>query len=190
MDNATTPAAPSVEYSLLGLLSERPMHGYELHQELSRKTGLGLIWTVKQAQLYAILTKLEAQGLVAAETFVQGNRPARRVFHLTEEGRAAYRGWVSTPAQRRDFRLDFLAKLYFARKEGPETADSLLSKQRSCCVQWLKDMTERAGASEDKGLDLLVYRYRVGQLKAMLAWLDECGQYSTTNSGASAACNP
>ncbi len=177
--NKPASAALSVEYSLLGLLSERPMHGYELHQELSRKTGLGLVWTVKQAQLYAIMAKLEGRGFVVAETLVLGNRPARRVFHLTEEGLAAYGEWLVAPVGRRDFRLDFLAKLHFAQKGGPRVAAALLAKQRALCAEWIAGMEDRARASEDRGLDVLVYRYRLGQLKAMLVWLDECKEHFT-----------
>jgi DNA-binding PadR family transcriptional regulator len=167
----------SIEYSLLGLLCERPMHGYELHQELSRKMGLGLIWTVKQGQLYAILAKLESGGLIAAEVLVQGNRPARRVFHPTEEGIKAFQDWVGVPSSRRAFRLDFLAKLFFAHRNGPEEAGFLLSKQRALCASWIGEMEVRAGATEGGGMDALVYRYRIGQLTAMLAWLDDCKDY-------------
>jgi PadR family transcriptional regulator, regulatory protein AphA len=177
MNAAIKVPTPSVEYSLLGLLGERAMHGYELHQELCRKTGLGLVWTVKQAQLYAILAKLESEGLIAAEVVAQGNRPPRKVFHLTESGEAAYESWVRNPAPRRDFRLDFLAKLYFAQREGPMVAEELLAGQRKLCSSWVEEMRARSGSFEELGLDSLVYRYRIGQLEATLAWLDECSDY-------------
>jgi DNA-binding PadR family transcriptional regulator len=163
------------------------MHGYELHQELSRKTGLGLIWTVKQAQLYALLAKLESGGLIAAEVLVQGHRPARRVFHLTEEGGAFYKAWVKEPSGRRDFRLGFLAKLYFAQREGPDAAKALLADQRRLCALWLEGMIERRDACGDGNLDGLVYRYRVGQIEAMSVWLDECLAYIEAPSKAIAA---
>jgi PadR family transcriptional regulator, regulatory protein AphA len=168
---------PSVEYSLLGLLGERPMHGYELHQELSHKTGLGLVWTVKQAQLYAILAKLETEGLIAAEVVVQGSRPPRKVFHLTGSGEEAYARWVRSPVERRDFRLDFLAKLYFAQRDGRKVAEQLLSEQRKLCESWIEEMRTRKESCERINLDSLVYRYRVGQLEATLAWLDDCFRY-------------
>jgi PadR family transcriptional regulator, regulatory protein AphA len=169
--------APSIEYCLLGLLGERPMHGYELHRELSRKTGLGLIWTVKQAQLYAILAKLESEALIRAEVCVQGNRPARRVFHLSAKGEEVFEAWMGAVAARKDFRLDFLAKLYFARQGKSDAARSLLSEQRRLCSSWLAEMRERGASSADRDLDALVYRFRIGQLESMLAWLDECSAY-------------
>ena len=164
----------SMEYSLLGLLGDRPMHGYELHHELRGGTGLGLIWTIKQAQLYALLAKLESEGLIAAELSVQGNRPTRRVFHLTLAGQAAFDSWLRRPAARRDFRLDFLAKLYFARRGDSSLARALLTEQRSLCAHWLQEMRERGAACRDGSSDEPVYRFRIGQLESMLAWLDEC----------------
>jgi DNA-binding PadR family transcriptional regulator len=175
-------ATPSVEYSLLGLLGERPMHGYELHQELSRKTGLGLVWSVKQAQLYAILAKLEAEGLIAAEVVAQGNRPPRKVFHLTQGGQAVYASWVKSPVERRDFRLDFLAKLHFAQRDGRKVAEALLSEQKKICAGWVDEMRARGGSCAGRSLDSLVYRYRIGQLEAMLAWLEECSDYLKASS--------
>jgi PadR family transcriptional regulator AphA len=165
----------SIEYSLLGLLGQRPMHGYELHRELGRKTGLGLIWTVKQAQVYAILTKLEARGLIEVELLVQGKRPARRVFHLTASGGQAYEAWLGLAVGRREFRLDFLAKLYFARRRGGDAAMTLLAAQRKLCALWLDEMREGFASCSGGDLDELVYRFRIGQIEAMIAWLDECG---------------
>jgi PadR family transcriptional regulator, regulatory protein AphA len=150
------------------------MHGYELHRELRKKTGLGLVWTVKQAQLYAILAKLEARGLIEAELVDAGARPARKVFHLTEAGSAAYEEWVRTPASRRDFRLDFLAKLLAARKSGLEAAASLVGEQRRLCGLWLEEARARRAAVAEDSLDGLVHSYRIGQLEATAAWLDGC----------------
>ena len=43
----------TLEYILLGLLAERSMHGYDLFRELQGRTGLAMIWHVKQSMLYA-----------------------------------------------------------------------------------------------------------------------------------------
>jgi PadR family transcriptional regulator, regulatory protein AphA len=168
--------SPSVEYCLLGLLLERPMHGYELHRELSRKTGLGLVWTVKQAQLYAILAKLESEGLVAAELVAQEGRPPRKVLHLTAVGRGAFAEWARSPSPRKDFKLDFLAKLHFARRAGGSEAEALVAAQRRLCEAWADEMRAKSEACEAGNLDELVYLYRIGQLEATLAWLDECSE--------------
>ena len=165
----------SIEYSLLGFLKDRPMHGYELYQELCRKSGLGLIWTVRQSQLYAILARLEARSLVASQIVDSGPRPARKVFHLTEEGTETFESWLLRPAGRKDFRLDFCAKLLFARAAG--CASALVAAQKGECAHWLAEMRSRGEACPELSMDRLVYRYRVSQLESMAAWLDECASF-------------
>ncbi|MGA7835720.1 MAG: PadR family transcriptional regulator [Acidimicrobiales bacterium] len=70
-----------VRYAVLALLEERPMHGYEMMQELSERTQ-GL-WRPSPGSLYPALQLLEDQGLVRSES-----ADGRRQFTLTDEGRA------------------------------------------------------------------------------------------------------
>ena len=89
------------EIALLGLLRARPMHGYEIYQQLSAPTGLGLIWRVKQAQLYALLDRFEMEGYVAATLEPQEKAPPRKVLSLTPKGSEAYEGWVRSAGAKR-----------------------------------------------------------------------------------------
>lgn len=181
--------SPSIEFSLLGLLGERPMHGYELHREMRGESGLGLVWKVKQAHLYAVLSRLEASGLIASELAASARGPARKVFRLTASGRAAFDEWLRAPSSRQDFRLDFPAKLLFAARRGGRAASALVAEQRRLCSSWIDDMRSRGAACPQGGLDGLVYRYRVGQLEAMAAWLEDCARFaaSARREGAPAA---
>src|ERR1700739_4392647 len=70
-----------VRYAILALLQERPMHGYEMMQELAERTQ-GL-WRPSPGSLYPALQLLEDQGYVRSES-----ADGRRQFTLTEEGRA------------------------------------------------------------------------------------------------------
>ena len=71
-----------VRLAVLSLLAERPMHGYEMMQELADRTK-GL-WRPSPGALYPALQLLEDQGLVRSET-----ADGRRQYTLTDEGRAA-----------------------------------------------------------------------------------------------------
>ncbi len=66
---------------ILALLAERPMHGYQMLEELSTRTR-GL-WRPSPGSLYPALQLLEDQGLVRS-----AEEQGRRRFELTEEGRA------------------------------------------------------------------------------------------------------
>jgi DNA-binding PadR family transcriptional regulator len=166
----------STEFALLGFLRRQPMYGYEIHQQLSDPTGLGLVWRLKQSQLYALLTKLEREGYVATTIEYQDTRPPRKMFELTETGRQAFQDWVQRPvAQGRKLRLDFLAKLYFAQLEGPEVAMRLIEQQRVVCHNWLQQQEEEIEALQySHPYDWLVHKFRMGQIEAMIAWLDTC----------------
>jgi DNA-binding PadR family transcriptional regulator len=70
-----------VRAAVLALLAERPMHGYEMLAELSRRTRD--LWRPSPGSLYPALQLLEVQGLVRAVA-----EHGRRRFELTAEGRA------------------------------------------------------------------------------------------------------
>jgi len=173
----------TVEHALLGFLRERPMHGYEIHQRLMGLAGLGLAWQVKQSHLYAMLDKLEADGYIAGKQQPQDMRPPRRVFQLTSAGRKAFRDWLGRPVSHgREVRLEFMAKLFFAGREGQDWVNRLVDGQRRECGQWRASLQAQAESSAAPGsYEWLVYRFRVGQVDAMLAWLDLCASAGQTD---------
>jgi hypothetical protein len=98
------------------------------------------------------------------------------MLRLAPAGETAFAEWVVTPVRHgRDFRLEFLAKLYFAEREGPVAVADLIARQRAECERWLSRL--RAQTDElDAGqrFDRLVLGFRRSQIAALVAWLDEC----------------
>jgi DNA-binding PadR family transcriptional regulator len=163
---------PSIEIALLGFLRPGPRHGYSIHQEATVKTGLGLVWLLKQGSLYATLAKFEEQGLIQGSLEYQDIRPARRVFQLTDQGVKAFEEWLTTAvATPRQMRQEFMAKLYFARKEGPEMVARLVKGQKAVCTRWLEKQQAQAAALAPGAYEWLVCQYRIRQLESMLSWL-------------------
>jgi DNA-binding PadR family transcriptional regulator len=80
-----------VRAAILQLLAERPMHGYEMLQELAERTQ-GL-WRPSPGSLYPALQLLEDQELV-----VSVSADGRRRYELTDAGRAAQAERPSGPA--------------------------------------------------------------------------------------------
>jgi DNA-binding PadR family transcriptional regulator len=157
---------------LLGLLMSRPRHGYELFQEYSRE--LGRVWQIGLSQLYTQLKQLEEAGLVTAHTEPQPNRPPRKVYHPTAEGRQVFADWVHQPTPYlRYIRVEFLARLYFFRRLSLAGLEQLVAEQKGVC----RAQAERFGrlASEtDDDFRRLVLEFRRGQLEAVTCWLDRC----------------
>jgi DNA-binding PadR family transcriptional regulator len=71
-----------VRDAILTALAREPMHGYRIIQQLSEQSGGR--WRPSAGSVYPTLQQLEDEGLVTSE---EGE--GRRVFSLTEAGRAA-----------------------------------------------------------------------------------------------------
>ncbi|MFD7655645.1 PadR family transcriptional regulator [Actinosynnema sp. NPDC059797] len=72
----------NVRVAVLTLLAERPMHGYEMIQEIGRRTD-GL-WRPSPGSVYPTLQLLADEGLVSVEEEAGG----KKLFTLTGSGRA------------------------------------------------------------------------------------------------------
>jgi poly-beta-hydroxybutyrate-responsive repressor len=80
-----------VEPSLLLLLRERPLHGYEL---LERLPEVGVEGRVDIGNLYRLLRALEEEGLVSSEWSADLPGPAKRTYELTDQGRRLLDRWA------------------------------------------------------------------------------------------------
>ena len=165
--------APSAEFAVLGALLAGPAHGYRLRRRL--EAGLSPIWHIAPSQLYSLLSRLEREGLVEGVVEAQGARPPRRVFSLTPAGERAFWDWATAPVRHaRDVRLELLAKLYFLRRHAPERIPALLSAQAERLERLRARLARLEGLpSDDPWLGRLAARFRLRQLEALLAWLEE-----------------
>jgi DNA-binding PadR family transcriptional regulator len=83
-----------VRAAALALLSESPMNGYQIIQEISERSGG--VWRPSPGSVYPALQQLEDEGLIRAEAGESG----RRAYILTEDGRAyaeAHPGELDAP---------------------------------------------------------------------------------------------
>jgi PadR family transcriptional regulator AphA len=157
---------------VLGLLMSQPQHGYELHQVFGR--DLGRVWQIGLSQLYAQLRQLEEAGLVTAQTEPQPNRPPRKVYHLTSEGRAVFEDWLHQPTPYlRHIRVEFLARLYFFRRLALPGLEALVAEQKAVCHTQIERFSRLASETDDD-FRRLVLEFRQGQLEAVIGWLDRC----------------
>ncbi len=171
------PSAPlTLEYVLLGLLDRQPMHGYDLYKAITSQSEIALVWSIKQSQLYALLDKLEERGLLSSALIPGEAHPDRKEFKPTAEGHKAFQYWMQSPVHHgRDMRQEFLARLYFALQNGKEYAFELLRQQRQVCLSWKGRLERRFEAPEGQNqFSRLIFYYRMGQIDAMLDWLETC----------------
>jgi DNA-binding PadR family transcriptional regulator len=69
--------------SVLALLRERPMHGYEMFQTLTTRRDHRIV-KVRPGSLYHVVARLAEHGLIRPSgTGRAGNRPERTTFEIT-----------------------------------------------------------------------------------------------------------
>jgi DNA-binding PadR family transcriptional regulator len=68
--------------AIMNLISRKPMHGGEISQVLKEKFEIG----TPRAIIYVVLRKLEGDGLLVSNWDILESGPARRIYHITEEG--------------------------------------------------------------------------------------------------------
>lgn len=71
---------------ILAVLAHGPRHGYAIAREIERRSRDAL--RLGEGSLYPALRALEADGLVNSRWEPQESGPARRIYVLTETGRA------------------------------------------------------------------------------------------------------
>ncbi len=161
-----------IEFAILGLVRRQPVHGYELLQRWNEADGIGIIWLLKPAVLYAVLDKLEQSGYLGQQIQPGVNSPPRKVYHITDAGEEAFLAWMVKPVSAaRDFRQVFLVKLYFQGDVEPALMQELLRGQVAACRRWAASMEvqrETSGAFHRQ-----VLQFRIRQVKDILAWLED-----------------
>jgi len=87
---ATTPDEHTLkkgttELLILAQLEDQPSHGYEIAQQIGRRSNGALSFHV--ASLYPILYRMEARGLIAGRWVEKAGQRRRRYYRLTTSGR-------------------------------------------------------------------------------------------------------
>jgi PadR family transcriptional regulator, regulatory protein PadR len=71
-----------LDLAIMNQLRRKRSHGYDLVQELKKMNGLEM----REGNIYAILTRLAAEGLVKSKTEPSRDGPPRKYFELTATG--------------------------------------------------------------------------------------------------------
>jgi DNA-binding PadR family transcriptional regulator len=71
---------------VLAILSEGPLHGYQIAKEMRRRSGDAL--ELGQGVLYPILHRMEERGLIDGEWEQSTGTPSRKRYAITGKGRA------------------------------------------------------------------------------------------------------
>jgi DNA-binding PadR family transcriptional regulator len=132
----------SVKHALLGILSEKERHGYELKSAFDERVGE--FWSLNYGQIYTTLDRLEREGLVEWHEELQAKRPDRKIYRVTAKGRRELEAWLERPVTRASaLRDELFVKLLFLRRRGVEPILRLVHRQNQAYLTRMKRLTQR-----------------------------------------------
>ncbi|HHW07606.1 MAG TPA: PadR family transcriptional regulator [Clostridia bacterium] len=134
----------SLKFGLLGLLNYGKMTGYELDKAF--KESLHFFWQAQTSQVYRELNAMEKEGWLTSELVYQEGKPNKKVYAITEQGRAALHRWLSEEDTGGAFpvRSAFLMKIFFAGEVSREKAISMLEDYKEKCLASLEALKDTA----------------------------------------------
>jgi len=164
----------SVRNAILGLLAQRPRHGYELRAAFEALIGGEEIWEVKPAQIYTTLARLEDGGLVTQESVDQDGGPERRIYGITRRGRGELNKWFGSGVGGEHLRDEFFIKLMLSIQDEKADPYQVIQAQRSELYQELHDLTNRRNAANPRSAlaQIFLLDKLIMHLEADLKWLD------------------
>lgn len=118
----------SLKHALLGILTCKPMTGYEVKQFFD--SSVQHFWNAELSQIYPTLKTLEEQGWVDKQVEVQEHRPNRKIYAITETGREEFARWLRQPSPATDLRDPFLIKIFFGTEISLEDVLVLLRREK------------------------------------------------------------
>lgn len=164
----------SVRNAILGLLAQRPRHGYELRAAFEALAGGEELWQVKPAQIYTTLARLEEGGLVTEEELSQDGGPEKRVYGLTAQGRSELNEWFARGVEGEHQHDEFFIKLMLSIDDEKADPYLVIRAQRSELYQELHDVTARRNAADPRRelAQIFLLDKTIMHLEADLKWLD------------------
>jgi DNA-binding PadR family transcriptional regulator len=99
----------ALEHALLVALSEQPAAGLELARRFER--SIGFFWHATHQQIYRVLGRMVGDGWITVETVPQSGRPDKKVYEVSDVGRAALADWLAEPTPLEAFRSQVAVKL-------------------------------------------------------------------------------
>ena len=168
-----------VNWTVLGLLIERPSYGWELWKRFERLYG-DVLAVGSESHIYAALNKLRENGLIeevegSRSLAPEATRQPKPHYRATERGLAGYEAWVIAQAREHSRRSLQFARQLGAFAERPQTALAILGRYEQAC---LDDKGTRIPTASEfpvravPGLaDRLASAYGRGAKAATLGWI-------------------
>lgn len=174
----------SLPYGLLGLLTYQDSTGYDLTKVFA--DSLNNFWHAQSSQIYRELDRLEHKKWVESRSVPQDKRPNKRVYTITESGRAALDKWLSEGTVEFEHSHEPLLVRVFFGLDAPEVTLTLLKTCREMCLSVLehyqselRETISRYAVDIPDGERKRLYwemplDYGIAQTRATIEWAQMC----------------
>lgn len=118
-----------IQFLLLGLLYESPMHGYQLMEEMEKR-GYVRSGRFKTGSVYTILSRMERRGWLSSKKYFSEAGRQRRIYTVTSLGRDALKTGLEHMLRRKKL-LDELEKYYERHFQNESQTDTKRGEKKS-----------------------------------------------------------
>jgi len=164
-----------LEFAVLGLLHESPMHGYELRKRLSGM--LGTLRAFSYGSLYPCLKQLMGQGYITDSTdpTAAGSRRSKIVYQLTAEGMLNYQELLAEAGPNACEDDSFGVRLAFFGRTDADTRMRILVGRRGRLEERLDKVRASLGRTRERldGYTLELQQHGLESVEREVRWLNE-----------------
>jgi PadR family transcriptional regulator AphA len=175
----------TVAYVILAGLLLKPRSGYDLARWIERVTDH--FFAVGHSSIYPALAHLEQQGLVTHEVVASARGPQRKVYALSQAGRAALLAWVEGPAAETQVRDEQLVKAlcypFLSEERALARIHEVKARYAERAVRYREMERTLQGQVRDGDVSreaylgmLLTLRRGIGAAESYVQWCDDAAE--------------
>lgn len=169
-----------LDHTVLGVLSDGPLHGYELRKRLT--AILGPFRALSFGSLYPCLHRLTGVGLIEqidavskGEIVGVSTKRARIVYALTADGKEAFEAWVADAGPEAWEDEAFAARMAFFSRTNAEVRLRILEGRRTRLEERLRSLQDSLDRTNER-MDLYaeqLQQHGIEGAEREVTWLED-----------------
>jgi len=166
--------------AILGILAERPLHGYQLRKQLGSE--LGPFRALSYGSLYPCLKRMVASGLIAAESEedaeaarASASRRSRIAYRLTDDGKARLGDELASAGASSWDDDAFDVRFSMFNKTDSTTRLRILEGRRTRLAERLEEVSEGMQQRRERNdaYTTELQRHGLERVEREVQWLDQ-----------------
>ncbi|WP_035992644.1 PadR family transcriptional regulator [Leptolyngbya sp. KIOST-1] len=168
----------ALSHTILAVLCRESLSGYDISKRFEE--SVSCYWQASQQQIYRELGKMEPQGWVTYETVPQAGKPDKKIYGITDAGRAELDRWYAEPTEPTPVREDLLVKVLAAPFVSEPLLIQELHRRRQLHGQRLAEYQAMAALYQAIDQPPVAEQFRYLTLRRGLRyeqdWIDWCDE--------------